>query len=136
MKSLRYAVGGYLLLGFFGFVANVDADDSKSDKKGTKDIVGIWKMIEVDGEDAPLDISMEFTDDGKVKAIVRLDGKTGNSQGTYEIEDDKLKIMTNGKGGRNTEVLVVKKINKEKLITLDERGYKASYVRQSKSKGP
>jgi uncharacterized protein (TIGR03066 family) len=68
----------------FALAGSVKADDAAK-------LVGKWEVTN-SGGDTPKGAIVEFTKDGKVTAMVNLDGKDVKLAGTYKLAGKKLKV--------------------------------------------
>jgi uncharacterized protein (TIGR03066 family) len=89
-------------------------------------IVGVWDVVK--GEGAPPGAKVEFTRDGKVKMMAKLQGKEFNDEvGTYKVEGDKLTVTQ--KGGQ-AETDRIQTLNDTTLIVRDPAGKVEEYHRK------
>jgi uncharacterized protein (TIGR03066 family) len=81
MKRLSTLALGVVVLALAGSA-------SAQDDYGKK-IVGKWKVTKSDA-DVPAGTVIEFTKDGKLSAVIKIENQELKVEGTYKIEKDKL----------------------------------------------
>lgn len=105
MKTLSAAV--------LGVAVAFAAGTAKAQDDNAKKIVGTWEVTK--GTDLPAGSTLEFTKDGKVNAVVKMDGTELKLDGTYKVEKDKLMVKI--KVGEQTieDTATIKKLTAEDL---------------------
>jgi hypothetical protein len=80
-------------------------------------IVGVWTMTKVDGKAPPFAMDMEFTKEGKIKAM-------GMEMASYKVSGDKVTITSQGGKGKDakekTDVAKIKTLTDSALVLVDE----------------
>ena len=115
------------------------ADDPKDkDKIDTGKLVGTWKLVAGADEVKDYTFFVEFTKDGKMNLRLEpkeKDGKTVTLKGTYKLDKDKIDYtMDTGTGGMKKEILTIKKLTDEDLVTVDPDGIKEEFKRVKEEK--
>ena len=117
MQLLRWTVTFCLILGLAGCGVSTTtklATSPSSTKPEPKPqatnkdkIVGTWEVAKSD--EIPPGTVFEFTKDGKMKMSMKMEGKTVEMEGTYEVEGETLKSVGKGPDGKedkNTDTIV------------------------------
>ena len=119
MKALFATVLGVAVLG----LAKVQAQD-------TEKLVGKWEITKSAGE-APVGTVVEFTKDGKISAVVKLEKEEIKIEGTYKLEKDKLMLKLKVGDMTSEDVLTVKKLTDEEL-ELEDKDKKVDVLKKLK----
>ncbi len=114
MKPLTAALGVALV----GLVASAAPLPVKADDTATL-IVGQWVITKSSG-DAPEGTVVDFTKDGKVKVVIKMDPKELTIEGKYTLEKDKLTMELKAGDMEVKEVLTIKKLTAEDLELKDK----------------
>ncbi len=77
------------LAAVFGFAVFTLAQPAKADD--TPKLLGKWEITKSTG-DTPVGAIVEFAKDGKMTAMVNLDGKDLKLNGTYKLDGKKLSV--------------------------------------------
>ena len=77
--------------GLLGVVMVVFAGTAQAQDDNAKKIVGIWEVAKAGG-DLPAGSTIEFTKDGKLNAVVKVEGMEVKLDGTYKVEKEKLTV--------------------------------------------
>ena len=123
MKALGLALAGCLVL---GLTAIGQADDKKEPTNKEK-IVGIWEPTK--GE-LPKGSTVEFTKDGKLKVVVKIEDKSITLEGTYTVDGDKVKTVLKDEGQERKEDLKIKTLNDKELVLVDDKGMAEEFKRK------
>jgi uncharacterized protein (TIGR03066 family) len=111
MHALKLTAVAGLALAFAGPMRGADKADSK-DKPNSEKIVGTWKLTKIGGKDAPIEIEMVFTKDGKIKLM-------GRDHGTYKVDGDKIMLTITKKGGKDS-TQTIKTLTTDTMVLYDE----------------
>lgn len=123
MKTLSAAV--------LGVAVAFAAGTAKAQDDNAKKIVGTWEVTK--GTDLPAGSTLEFTKDGKVNAVVKMDGTELKLDGTYKVEKDKLMVKI--KVGEQTieDTATIKKLTAEDL-EIEDKDKKVETFKRKKEK--
>jgi uncharacterized protein (TIGR03066 family) len=118
--------------------AAAPADDPK-DKTNAEKLVGTWKLV-ASSQGASEDVTfiVGFTKDGKM--TLRIEPKEKDAEaivlkGTYKLDKDKIDYtMDNGAGGQKKEILTIKTLTADDLVTVDPDGIKEEFKRVKEKK--
>lgn len=82
-------------------------------------LVGVWEVTKSAG-DLPNGTTIEFTKDGKLKAVLKADDQEIKLEGTYKLEKDKIAVKV--KVGEETieETVTIKKLTNTELEIEDK----------------
>jgi uncharacterized protein (TIGR03066 family) len=103
MKRVSALMLGVMVFGLAGFAPAADADDY------AKTIVGKWEITKAGGG-APVGTVVEFTKDGKLAVVVKLDDKEQKLDGTYKLDKEKLTVKLTAGGETIDETVTIKKL--------------------------
>jgi uncharacterized protein (TIGR03066 family) len=122
MKRLSALALGVVVLALAG---SASAQDDYAKK-----IVGKWKITK-SASDAPIGTLIEFTKDGKLSVVIKLDAQEMKLEGTYKIEKDKLltKIKLNDQQVEETDT--IKKLTDDEL-ELEDKEKKSTTLKKEK----
>jgi len=116
MNASRQLVAVVMVVALTTFAWGVKKEDKPD---AAKLIVGNWEVTKCD-KGAPLGVgaTVEFTKDGKVKAIIKKDDNDDVHEGTYKFEKGKLIVTM---AANNENVVTIKKITESELsVKMDE----------------
>lgn len=117
MSALRL-VAVLAVVGLVG--AGVSADDKKPDY--AKQIVGKWEVTKADEGTLPAGSIVEFTKDGKFKALEK-DGATDVTfEGTYKVTGDKFEITLKIGEESHTNTITITRLTDDEMHTKDKDG--------------
>jgi uncharacterized protein (TIGR03066 family) len=116
MSALRLLAVG-CVVGLIG--AGARADD-KPDY--AKLIVGTWEVTKADEGTARPGTVIEFTKDGKAKAMVKKDDGDTTIEGTYKIDGDKLALTTKRGEEERTQTITITKLTDTEMGTKNDQG--------------
>lgn len=105
----------------------------KDPPKNADRVVGVWKIVKSDVP--PPDgtrAEVEFTADGKLELRVEFGGGRTVRKGTYKVTGDKITYEIATDGGSRSEVLVIKSIAADDMVTEDPDGKKETFERVKK----
>lgn len=129
-----------VLLGTFALATAAPSAPIPKEKKGTAEkLLGRWEMTKSDGK-APKDgkYVVEFAKEGKLSLRVEFAG--GDQplvlKGSYKVVDgDKIDYkLTQPDGEDKKEVLAIKKLTDDELVTEDPDGVKEEFKRVKEEK--
>jgi uncharacterized protein (TIGR03066 family) len=110
MRTLSAAVLGAAVV-FAAGTARAQDDTAKK-------IVGVWEVTK--GTELPDGSTLEFTKDGKLTAVVKMDGNELKLEGTYRVEKDKLTVKLKIGEQELEETVTVKKLTDTELEVEDK----------------
>jgi uncharacterized protein (TIGR03066 family) len=116
MYALRLLVAGVAML---VLTAGASADDKKDTAKL---IVGKWEVTKSFDQGPPVGAAVEFTKDGKFKAIIKADEKEVVREGTYKVDGDKVELVIKAGDKENKTTFKVKKISDTEMVTENDEG--------------
>ena len=103
------------------------------EKTNAEKLVGVWKLVKFQGEDPPGGgATVEFTKNGKMIITLETDGQKIEMKGTYKlVGEDKIdyKVALPEDGGDKSEVLTIKKLTDDELVTTDPEDVKEEFKR-------
>jgi uncharacterized protein (TIGR03066 family) len=108
MKTIALTLAAFVLMGL-----NARAED-KADK-----LLGKWEAVK--GQ-LPPGSTVEFSKGGKIKVVVKAEGKTETHDGTYTFEGGTIKVTRKHDGEVRTQSYKVKTLNEKELVVEGERG--------------
>ena len=111
MKSV---FAGLLGVAIVGFATTAQAQDDNAKK-----IVGIWEVAKAGG-DLPAGSTIEFTKDGKINAVVKVEGMEVKLDGTYTVAKEKLTVKIKVADQNIEEVATIKKLTDDALEIEDK----------------
>jgi uncharacterized protein (TIGR03066 family) len=107
-------------------------------KTTAEKLVGTWEIVKVSGEKPKgAKFVVEFTKDGKMTLKVEPEeGEKMTLKGKYKmLEGDKIDYeMEQPDGGKKQEVLTIKKLADDELVTEDPDGIKEEFKRVKEKK--
>lgn len=118
-----------LFAALLGLSLAATADEKKPDEGK---LVGKWKLVKSSKGDLPpgLDATLDLQKGGKFKVKVALMGKNEEMAGTWKLDGKKLGVeYTDGREKGKKEVLTVKKLTDDYLVTEDEKGLTEEFTR-------
>ncbi|MCS7021907.1 MAG: hypothetical protein NZ703_01610 [Gemmataceae bacterium] len=95
-------------------------------------LVGVWEVTKSAG-DLPVGATLEFTKDGKLKAVLKVDDQEIKIEGTYKVEKDKIAVKV--KIGEETveETVTIKKLTNTELEVEDKEAKVTSFVKKKQA---
>ena len=117
MSALRL-VAVLAVVGLVG--AGLSADDKKPDY--AKQIVGKWEVTKADEGTLPTGSIVEFTKDGKFKAVEKDGDKEVVFEGTYKVTGDKFDITIKVGEESHSNTITITKLTDDELHTKDKDG--------------
>ena len=124
MNALRLlAVGAVACLLSAGARAEDKIDYAKM-------LVGKWEVTKADEGRAPKGSTIEFTKDGKVKAIVKIEDKEETISGTYKVDGDTLTLTVKMGDEEQSQTITITKISKTEMTTKNKDGKVAELTRK------
>jgi uncharacterized protein (TIGR03066 family) len=116
----------------------VRADEKE--KFPAEKLAGTWKLVGNSDKILPEEITIfvEFTKDGKVTVRVEPKDKTADPitmKGKYKLEKDKIDYsIETPDGTTKEEVLTIKKLDDDNLVTVDPKGIQEDFKRVKEKK--
>ncbi|MBY0514774.1 MAG: lipocalin family protein [Gemmataceae bacterium] len=113
--------------------AAASAQDDPKDKSTAEKLVGTWQLVESD-EDIPegVTFTVELTADNKItiRATMKGSDEALVLKGKYKVDGNKIDYsVTTPDGGKKQEVLTIKKLTDDELVTVDPEGVKEQFKR-------
>jgi uncharacterized protein (TIGR03066 family) len=141
MQSLRWTLAGCLIAGLVG-CGSPSSNNPKPPSSGSNaaaavnpaatnedKIVGVWELAK--GDKMPPGTTFEFTKDGKMKVSMKVQDKTMNMEGTYEVEGDKLKNAGKGPDGKEQkETDTILKLTDAEMVLKDEHNVNLEFKKK------
>jgi uncharacterized protein (TIGR03066 family) len=103
-------------------------------KTNAEKLIGTWQIVKV-ADKAPEGgkFFVEFAKDGKMTLRIELDDKESEPtvlKGKYKVDVDKIDYeMEQPGGGKKQEVLTIKKLTDDELVTVDPDDVKEEFKR-------
>jgi uncharacterized protein (TIGR03066 family) len=85
-------------------------------------LIGKWEVTKADEGTVPEGSIIEFTRDGKVKAITKKGESQEISEGSYKIEKDTLTVTMKKDGEEKSHKVTISKINEKEMTVKHEDG--------------
>jgi uncharacterized protein (TIGR03066 family) len=111
---MKAVLAGLLGVVMVGFATMAQAQDDNAKK-----IVGVWEVAKAGG-DLPAGSTIEFTKDGMLKAVVKVEGMEVKLDGTYKVEKEKLTVKIKVADQNIEEVATIKKLTDDALEIEDK----------------
>jgi uncharacterized protein (TIGR03066 family) len=108
-----------VLAGLLGVVMVAFATTAQAQDDNAKKIVGVWEVAKAGG-DLPAGSTIEFTKDGMLKAVVKVEGMEVKLDGTYKVEKEKLTVKIKVADQNIEEVATIKKLTDDALEIEDK----------------
>jgi len=102
-----------------GVAVVVLAGTAQAQDDNGKKIVGVWELTKAAG-DLPVGSTLEFTKDGKILAVVKVEGMEVKLDGTYTVEKDKLTAKVKVGDQTHEHVATIKKLTDDALEIEDK----------------
>jgi uncharacterized protein (TIGR03066 family) len=109
-----------------GFAGTARAQDDNEKK-----IVGTWVLDKSSG-DLPVGSVVEFTKDGKLSAMVKIETMEIKIEGTYKVEKDKLSVKLKAGDMNIEETATITKLTDEVLELKDKDGKVDAFKKKAK----
>jgi uncharacterized protein (TIGR03066 family) len=132
MRLLSASLAAVITATLVAFAAPVPKEKTTAEK-----LVGTWKLVKFQGEDPPGGgATVEFTKDGKMIITFDNNGEKLVAKGTYKVVgDDKIDYKVTLPGGEDkSEVLTIKKLTEDELVTTDPDDLKEEFKRVKEEK--
>jgi len=104
--------------------------EKKKDKTNAEKILGKWEVTKA--EQVPAGSTIEFTKDGKFKAVLKAGDKDLAMDGTYKVEKDKLKTTLKLGDKEISDTDIIKTLNETMLVLEDSKGMVVEFKRIKK----
>lgn len=115
-----------------GVCVVVFAGTARAQDDNAKKIVGTW-VVEKAGGDLPAGSTIEFTKDGKLKAVVKADGMEIKLDGSYKVEKEKLTVKVTIGTESVEETVTIKKLTDDTL-EIEDKDKKVDVFKKKKDK--
>ena len=106
------------------------------EKSTAEKLIGKWKLTAT-GVNWPEGASatVEYTKDNKMIITITINDNEIVMKGTYKLDKDKIDYkVTMPDGGEKTEILTIKKLTEEELVTTDPDDIKEEFKRMKEEK--
>ena len=121
MKRLLTVAMGIAILALAGTAPAADED---------KKIVGKWEITK-SGSDLPPGTTIEFTKDGKLNVILKIEGKEEKITGSYKVDKTKLMVKLEAGGETHEETVTITKLTDE-VLTIEDKDKKVDEFKKKK----
>ncbi len=111
MKSVFAGLLGIVIVGL--------ATTAQAQDDNAKKIVGLWEVAKAGG-DLPAGSTIEFTKDGKINAVVKVEGMEVKLDGTYTVAKEKLTVKIKVADQNIEETATIKKLTDDALEIEDK----------------
>jgi len=115
MHAIRLAAS-LAVVGLIGTGARADEKDY------AKQIVGKWEVTKADENTIPKGAIVEFTKDGKFKALEKDGDKEVMFEGTYKVEGDKFVVTIKIGDDSHSNTVTITKMTDDEMHTKDKDG--------------
>jgi uncharacterized protein (TIGR03066 family) len=116
MSALRLVA----VLAVVGLVAAGARAEDKPDY--AKQIVGKWEVTKADDGTLPKGAIVEFTRDGKFKALAKDGDKDVTFEGTYKVTGDKFEVTIKIGEESHSNTITITKLTDDEMHTKDKDG--------------
>lgn len=108
----------------------------KEEKSNAEKLVGKWKLTNTDAKVPDgFAATVEYTKDGKMIIRIEVGDNKVEMKGTYKLDKDKIDYkVTLPNGDDKTEILTIKKLTDDELVTTDPDGIKEEFKRAKDEK--
>jgi uncharacterized protein (TIGR03066 family) len=134
MRLTAACLFGTALLALPALSAPVPNQDKKSN---AEKLLGKWELTK-SGADTPKDMKfvVEFAKDGAMTLHVEpKDGEKLTLKGKYKVDGEKIDYeMEEPDGGKKKEILTIKKLTEDELVTVDPDDIKEEFKRVKEKK--
>lgn len=118
----------------------IHAQDDPKDKLNADKLVGTWQLVKSD-EQLPDDVVffVDLAADGKMSVRMEMKGtkESITMKGKYKVDGNKIDYTLMLPGGeKKQEILTIKKLTDNELITVDPDGIKEEFKRVKIDKKP
>lgn len=116
-----------------GLSASAFAEDKKADPKkvdNKKLLVGKWEAVKADENTLPKGAIVEFSADGKLKVVMKVDGKEEKMDGSYTVEGDTFNFVMKVMDMEFKQKITIKKLDDKELVTADPDGKGVTFERK------
>jgi uncharacterized protein (TIGR03066 family) len=134
MRPIAACLLGTALLALPALSAPIPKEDKKTN---AEKLVGKWQLTK-SGTDAPEGVKfvVEFAKDGAMTLTIEpKEGEKTTLKGKYKVDGDKIDYeMEQPGGGMKKEILTIKKLTDEELVTTDPDDIKEEFKRIKEKK--
>lgn len=104
---------------------------ARADEKDyPKLIVGSWTVSKADEGTVPKGSVIEFSKDGKVKAVVKKDDAEQTIEGTYKLDGKKMTLTVTIDGTEKTNSVTIDKLTDTELAVEGDDGKKVEFTKK------
>ena len=104
---------------------------ARADEKDfPKLIVGSWMVSKADEGTLPKGSVIEFSKDGKVKAVVKKDDAEMTIEGTYKLDGKKMTLIVTIDGTEKTNSVTIDKLSDTELAVEGDDGKKVEFTKK------
>ena len=121
MKRLLTVAMAVVMIALAGTAPAADED---------KKIVGKWEITK-SGSDLPPGTTIEFTKDGKLTVVLKIEGKDEKITGTYKVDKTKLTVKLEAGGETHEETVTITKLTDE-VLTIEDKDKKVDEFKKAK----
>jgi len=120
MRALMGFVAVLMLACYTGHAAAQEKIDAKK-------LIGKWQPA--DSAKGGVDITLEFTDKGKMIIAIALGDKSEKIEGSYKLDGDKLELLMSFGGKDQKETVTLTKLSDEEMIGKNKDGKEEKFKR-------
>jgi uncharacterized protein (TIGR03066 family) len=121
MKRLLTVAMAVVMIALAGTAPAADED---------KKIVGKWEITK-SGCDLPPGTTIEFTKDGKLTVVLKIEGKDEKITGTYKVDKTKLTVKLEAGGETHEETVTITKLTDDAL-SIEDKDKKVDEFKKAK----
>lgn len=126
MNTMRWLAVAMVLC---GLTAGLRADEKKTDL--AKELIGTWEVTNGQPGTVPEGAKMEFTKDGKLKFIIKLNDQERTIDATYTVEGSSFTMVVKVEDEERKQTIDVTEIN-DKVLKLKDKMSKTVELKRLK----
>lgn len=120
---MRALLGFVAVLALACYAGNAVAQEKIDAKK----LVGKWQPAAA--EKGGVDVTIEFTDKGKMAITIDIGGKSEKIEGSYKVDGDKLEMAMSIGGQEKKETVTLTKLTDEEMVGKNKDGKEEKFKR-------